>query len=130
MALGFAAGGVLGAAAGMPQTASGLFVPISITFLNSLGLERAQFVPTISSFFIGLGLVQHSDSRRLRDADTVDGPACGDSLRHIGENVAVRGFGFDRKAGPDGACADQRDADPAVFLSEGFYKSSGVRRWH
>lgn len=48
----------VGTLAGMLQAASGLSAPISLTFLNSLGLDRATFVPTVSTFFVGLGLVQ------------------------------------------------------------------------
>jgi hypothetical protein len=48
----------VGTLAGILQGASGVSAPVSLTFLNSLGLERSQFVPTVSMFFVGLGVVQ------------------------------------------------------------------------
>lgn len=47
--------GVLG---GILQGASGLSAPASITFLNSVGLERRQFIPTISVFFMMMSVMQ------------------------------------------------------------------------
>lgn len=49
---------VPGFVAGVAQTASGLSAPISITYLNAMRLERTTFMPTISCFFAGLGIVQ------------------------------------------------------------------------
>jgi len=40
-----------GFSAGMLQGASGISAPISISFLNALGLERQTFIATISIFF-------------------------------------------------------------------------------
>jgi uncharacterized membrane protein YfcA len=48
----------VGFVAGVLQTASGLSAPASVTFLNAMKLDRATFIPTISMFFLGLGLVQ------------------------------------------------------------------------
>lgn len=48
----------LGLIAGLLQGAAGLSAPVSVTFLNSMHLERNQFISTISMFFIGLGFVQ------------------------------------------------------------------------
>lgn len=47
-----------GFVAGIAQTAAGLSAPISITYLNAMRLERTTFMPTISCFFAGLGVVQ------------------------------------------------------------------------
>jgi uncharacterized membrane protein YfcA len=47
-----------GLLAGISQTAAGLSAPISITYLNAMRLERLTFMPTISCFFAGLGVVQ------------------------------------------------------------------------
>lgn len=47
-----------GLIAGMLQGSSGLSAPVSITFLNSMKLEREQFISTISMFFVALGVVQ------------------------------------------------------------------------
>lgn len=47
-----------GLLAGISQTAAGLSAPISITFLNAMKLDRLTFMPTISCFFAGLGVVQ------------------------------------------------------------------------
>ena len=44
--------------AGILQGAAGISAPISITFLNSLRLERPQFIATISLFFIAMGIIQ------------------------------------------------------------------------
>ena len=48
----------LGALAGMFQGAVGISAPVSITFLNSLRMERSQFIVTISLFFLMMGVVQ------------------------------------------------------------------------
>ncbi len=50
--------GIPGFVAGVAQTAAGLSAPVSITYLNAMRLERATFMPTISCFFAGLGVVQ------------------------------------------------------------------------
>ena len=47
--------GVLG---GILQGAAGLSAPVSLSFLNALKLERAQFIVTISVFFFAMALVQ------------------------------------------------------------------------
>lgn len=47
-----------GFTAGALQTGAGLSAPVSITFLNAMKLERETFMPSISCFFAGLGLVQ------------------------------------------------------------------------
>lgn len=47
--------GVLG---GILQGAAGLSAPISLSFLNAIRLERAQFIITISVFFLAMALVQ------------------------------------------------------------------------
>ncbi len=47
-----------GFVAGALQTAAGLSAPVSITFLNAMRLERETFMPSISCFFAGLGVVQ------------------------------------------------------------------------
>jgi len=44
--------------AGMLQGAVGVSAPVSITFLNSMRLERAQFISTISVFFLAMVFVQ------------------------------------------------------------------------
>ena len=41
----------MGAGGGVLQGSAGLSAPISITFLNSMKLERNQFIPTISVYF-------------------------------------------------------------------------------
>lgn len=48
----------VGAVAGVLQGAAGVSAPISITFLNAMGLERAAFIPTISLFFAVMSCVQ------------------------------------------------------------------------
>jgi uncharacterized membrane protein YfcA len=50
--------GPVGFVAGILQTASGLSAPASVTFLSAMKLDRAAFIPTISAFFVGLGVVQ------------------------------------------------------------------------
>ena len=42
---------IMGASGGVLQGSAGLSAPISITFLNSMKLERNQFIPTISVYF-------------------------------------------------------------------------------
>ena len=42
---------IMGAGGGVLQGSAGLSAPISITFLNSMKLERNQFIPTISVYF-------------------------------------------------------------------------------
>lgn len=42
---------IMGTGGGVLQGSSGLSAPISITFLNSMKLERKQFIPTISVYF-------------------------------------------------------------------------------
>ncbi len=48
----------VGGIAGVLQGASGLSAPISISFLNSMRLDRLTFIPTISTFFLATVLVQ------------------------------------------------------------------------
>ena len=48
----------VGGFAGILQGASGVSAPISITFLNAMRLDRENFMPTISAFFLATGLVQ------------------------------------------------------------------------
>jgi uncharacterized membrane protein YfcA len=48
----------VGFVAGAMQTAAGLSAPVSVTFLSAMKLERAAFIPTISSAFVALGIVQ------------------------------------------------------------------------
>ena len=43
---------------GIFQGAAGISAPISITFLNSLKLERKTFIPTISVYFMMMSLFQ------------------------------------------------------------------------
>ena len=40
----------MGAGGGVLQGSAGLSAPVSITFLNSMKLERNQFIPTISVY--------------------------------------------------------------------------------
>lgn len=47
-----------GTLAGTLQGATGISAPISISFLNAMGLPRMKFVPTISTYFIGVSLAQ------------------------------------------------------------------------
>jgi len=42
---------IMGTGGGVLQGSAGLSAPISITFLNSMKLERDQFIPTISVYF-------------------------------------------------------------------------------
>lgn len=48
----------VGFCAGVLQGSTGVSAPLSITFLNSMRLERMQFVATISSFFMATSVVQ------------------------------------------------------------------------
>jgi len=47
-----------GFCAGVLQASTGVSAPVSISFLNSMRLERVQFVATISSFFLATSVVQ------------------------------------------------------------------------
>lgn len=47
-----------GMIAGILQGATGISAPVSITFLNAMGLARERFVPTISTYFIAVGVTQ------------------------------------------------------------------------
>ena len=49
---------IMGAAGGILQGSTGLSAPISITFLNSMKLERNQFIPTISVYFGVMSIFQ------------------------------------------------------------------------
>ena len=49
---------IMGAGGGVLQGAAGLSAPISLTFLNSMKLERNQFIPTISVYFGVMSLFQ------------------------------------------------------------------------
>ncbi len=48
----------MGAGGGVLQGSAGLSAPISITFLNSMKLERNQFIPTISVYFGVMSIFQ------------------------------------------------------------------------
>lgn len=48
----------VGVVAGMLQGATGVSAPVSITFLNAIGLPRASFAAAISLFFATMTLVQ------------------------------------------------------------------------
>lgn len=48
----------VGLIGGMMQGAGGISAPVSVTFLNAMRLERAQFIATISVFFCAMSLVQ------------------------------------------------------------------------
>lgn len=47
-----------GVAAGILQGATGISVPVSITFLNAMKIERREFVATIAVFFLAVSAVQ------------------------------------------------------------------------
>lgn len=47
-----------GLVGGVLQGAAGVSAPVSITFLNALRLDRADFIATISLFFLAMVLVQ------------------------------------------------------------------------
>ncbi|MDC3141190.1 sulfite exporter TauE/SafE family protein [Alphaproteobacteria bacterium] len=49
---------IMGAGGGILQGSAGLSAPISITFLNSMKLERNQFIPTISVYFGVMSIFQ------------------------------------------------------------------------
>ena len=49
---------IMGAGGGILQGSAGLAAPISITFLNSMKLERNQFIPTISVYFGVMSIFQ------------------------------------------------------------------------
>ena len=49
---------IIGAGGGILQGSAGLSAPISITFLNSMKLERNQFIPTISVYFGVMSIFQ------------------------------------------------------------------------
>ena len=49
---------LMGAGGGVLQGTAGLSAPISLTFLNSMKLERNQFIPTISVYFGVMSLFQ------------------------------------------------------------------------
>ena len=49
---------LMGAGGGILQGSAGLSAPISITFLNSMKLERSQFIPTISVYFGVMSIFQ------------------------------------------------------------------------
>ena len=49
---------LMGAGGGILQGSAGLPAPISITFLNSMKLERNQFIPTISVYFGVMSIFQ------------------------------------------------------------------------
>ena len=51
---------IMGAGGGILQGSAGLSAPISITFLNSMKLERNQFIPTISVYFGVMSIFQMS----------------------------------------------------------------------
>ena len=48
----------MGTLGGVRQGAAGISAPISITFLNSIRLDRSQFIATISLFFFVVGFIQ------------------------------------------------------------------------
>ena len=49
---------IMGTGGGILQGSAGLSAPISITFLNSMKLERNQFIPTISVYFGVMSIFQ------------------------------------------------------------------------
>lgn len=48
----------MGTLGGLMQGAGGISAPVSVTFLNSMRLERSEFIATIAIFFLAMGLVQ------------------------------------------------------------------------
>ncbi len=50
--------GVAGFVGGVMQGAGGISAPVSVTFLNAMRLERAEFIATISVFFVAMAVVQ------------------------------------------------------------------------
>lgn len=55
---GEAVAGPVGLIGGVMQGAGGISAPVSVTFLNAMRLERAEFVATISVFFLMMSLFQ------------------------------------------------------------------------
>lgn len=58
MALAHVLCGPLGFLAGVLQGATGVSAPVSVTFLNAMKLERAQFIATVAVFFAAMATVQ------------------------------------------------------------------------
>ena len=50
--------GPVGVLGGLLQGAGGMSAPVSVTFLNAMGLKRAEFIATISVFFAMMSVVQ------------------------------------------------------------------------
>ncbi len=50
--------GPVGVVGGVLQGAGGMSAPVSVTFLNAMGLPRPQFIATISVFFAMMSVVQ------------------------------------------------------------------------
>ncbi|MCG6903509.1 MAG: sulfite exporter TauE/SafE family protein [Rhodobacter sp.] len=50
--------GAAGLIGGVMQGAGGISAPVSVTFLNAMRLERAEFIATISIFFATMAVVQ------------------------------------------------------------------------
>ncbi len=50
--------GAAGLAGGLMQGAGGLSAPVSVTFLNAMRFERAEFIGTISVFFLMMSFTQ------------------------------------------------------------------------
>lgn len=48
----------VGAVAGVLQGAIGISAPVSISFLNAMGLERPVFIATVAAFFVAMAAVQ------------------------------------------------------------------------
>jgi uncharacterized membrane protein YfcA len=48
----------LGAISGVLQGAAGISAPVSVSFLNALGISRDAFIVTVSSFFWAMAFVQ------------------------------------------------------------------------
>lgn len=57
-ALGEAMAAPVGFVAGIMQGAGGISAPVSVTYLNAMRLERAEFVATISVFFFMMSVLQ------------------------------------------------------------------------
>ena len=51
-------GPVAGFVGGMMQGAGGISAPVSVTFLNAMRLGRAEFIGTISVFFLAMSVLQ------------------------------------------------------------------------
>ncbi|MGH1414048.1 MAG: sulfite exporter TauE/SafE family protein [Pelagimonas sp.] len=58
MALAQKLGPVAGIISGVAQGAAGVSAPVSVSFLNAMGLPRERFISTISAMFVGMSLVQ------------------------------------------------------------------------